>query len=512
MPPNIKSIIVECHDAVNSARILQRDAFTLIQVNDTSSRIEPQPLERQPSVVILGLHSMSRMNFQRTMPKTAAFVTRMGWFEMQGYNKIADEIAPNLMAILSGESDKRCGPGSAGCTWIWKDYKRAGYATAIAEDNAGDAAFLQNTLGLADVAVDHDLRPLLLGIGRALSSYEKFGNSYCIGRRLAVSYVYDFCAQFTARFVQELQRPMFGFFWSGTMTNDSNFGASGLDAIFVDYMHKLEQQQLFEKSIVVLVSDHGARTGELMELPDGFLEERLPLLHIYLPPWFRSAYPNYAQALALNHDRLCSNFDLYNTLRHILQLNAKTPAMLPARTACPSSQSLLHPLPMDRSCEDACIGEHWCTCNKFVKQSLSGEMYVLGKHVVYYINRWMLVHHFNAVCQRLGLQDMDLAERKLLHEENAKEPMYGSIVIYRLRFRTYPDVGKFQATIRYNHELQIIEDLHVPDISRLNSYKNNSRCVSDKIAQKFCFCYPKAKLSGPMEDWQVVKLTTVSTF
>ncbi|XP_030244375.1 uncharacterized protein LOC115564325 [Drosophila navojoa] len=516
LPRDVKSIMVECHDALKSSRILQRDAFILIPVNDTSKNTENRPLERQPSVIVLGLGSMSRMNFQRTMPKTARFVNRKGWFELEGYNKVADSTIPNLLTILSGHTmghlEQRCALESNGCSWIWNDYKRAGYVTALAEDNVGGAAFLQNMTGFEDVAVDYDLRPLLVGIGRAFSLYEKVKHSYCVGRRLGISYVYEFCAQFAESFAQKLEQPMFGFFWSNTVTQDSNFAASGLDGIFANYLNRLEKGKLFDNSIVVLVSDHGAHDGVLMDLSDGFLEERLPLLHIYLPPWFHNTYPHYAQALAMNHNRLCSNFDLYNTLRHLLQLNATTPAMLPALASCPMSQSLFHLLPMERSCRDACVKEHWCTCNEFVKLSLDGEMYLLGKRVVYHINRWMLTHHYNEVCQRLGLQDMDMAEQKMSYEENDSESTYGSIVVYRLLFRTYPDVGKFQATVRYNRELESIEELHVPDISRLNSYKNSSECVQDEIAKKFCFCYPKTNLSDAMREWQTQKITTIPAF
>ncbi|EDW12010.2 uncharacterized protein LOC6576579 [Drosophila mojavensis] len=516
LPQDVESIMVECHDSFNRSRILQRDAIIVIQVNDTSKNTENRPVERQPSVIVLGLGSMSRMNFQRTMPKTARFVNQMGWFELEGYNKMADTTIPNLLTMLSGHTmgqlENRCTPESDGCSWIWSDYKRAGYVTALAEDNVGEAAFLKNMPGFEDVAVDYDLRPLLLGIGSALSMYEKSGYSYCVGRRLSISYVYEFCAQFAASFARKGDRPVFGFFWSNTITQSSNFAASGLDGIFANYLNRLEQAKLFDNSIVVLVSDHGARDGVLMDLSDSFLEERLPLLHIYLPPWFRSTYPQYAHALAMNHNRLCSNFDLYNTLRHLIQLNATTPAMLPVLASCPSSQSLLHLLPTERSCQDACVKEHWCTCNGFERQSLDGEMYLLGKRVVYHINRWMLMQRYNEFCQRLGLQDMDMAEQKMSYEQNGRVGMYGSIVVYRLRFRTYPYVGKFQATVRYNRELESIEDLHVPDISRLNSYKNSSECIKDDVAKKFCFCYPKSKLSGAMKEWQAQKISTVPAF
>ncbi|KAL7739161.1 hypothetical protein ACLKA6_010382 [Drosophila palustris] len=519
LPRDLSGIFVECHDAKNSSRIVQQDAFPLVQThNRTGSSSDKPPSRRQPSVILLGLNSLSRMNFQRTMPKTAKFVSQLGWFEMEGYNKVADNTVQNLLPVLMGctaeQSPRRCKRDDKECVaqfpWIWKDYKRAGYTTALGEDLASSGiVFTQDGLGYHPGEVDHSLHSLLLRMEQVMSIYVRFGYNYCIGRRLAVSYVYAFCEQFVSRYVEELDQPAFGYFWSCTFTRDYNFGAASLDDRYLGYLQQLEAHQLFDKAIVILFSDHGARFGELLDLSDSFLEERLPMLHIYLPPWFRTSYPKYVQALYLNRNRLSSNFDLHNTLRHILQLNATTQADLPPLATCPSSQSLLHPLPRDRSCEDACIGEHWCTCKEFIAQGLNTEMYLLAKRVIYHINRWMLVHQFNTFCQRMRLLNLDSAEKKMLFEDNGKETMHGGIAIYRLRFRTLPGSAKFQATVRLNRDLKKFDNSYVPEISRLNSYHNHSLCVDDVIAKKFCFCYPSTKLDTFMGAWKKLKLTTL---
>lgn len=40
------------------------------------------------SVLMLGIDSISRLNFIRAMPKTAQYVYDNEWFEMSGYNKV----------------------------------------------------------------------------------------------------------------------------------------------------------------------------------------------------------------------------------------------------------------------------------------------------------------------------------------------------------------------------------------------------------------------------------------
>lgn len=41
------------------------------------------------SVLMLGIDSISRLNFIRAMPKTAQYVYDNEWFEMSGYNKVS---------------------------------------------------------------------------------------------------------------------------------------------------------------------------------------------------------------------------------------------------------------------------------------------------------------------------------------------------------------------------------------------------------------------------------------
>ncbi|EDW76199.2 uncharacterized protein Dwil_GK15328 [Drosophila willistoni] len=480
---SINGIIAECRDAKDASRIIQQDAFSLIHVKNNS--IPKVTSQRQPSVILLGLDSMSRMNFHRTMPETANWLRQRDWLEMEGYNKVGDNTMSNLLPTLTGHSqeevEKICDIREKGCfdslPWIWNDYKKAGYRTAYAEDIVEEAVFNLNMPGFISEPVDHYLRPFMLGISEAMKSYKRFGYKYCIGRRLSIGYVYDFCRQFTERYVEKSDQPVFGLFWSSTFTHDFYFGASSLDMKMLEYLKTLESHQLFEKAIVILFSDHGARFGDLMELPDSFLEERLPMLHIYLPSWFRSAHPKFWKALHMNRNRLSSNYDLYNTLRHILQLDATDHDDLSPLDTCRTSRSLLHPLPRDRSCGESCIEEHWCTCNEYIIQSVDSHMYQMAKRLLFRINYWMAKNHFNLKCQRLQLADIDHVERKVLFEDMGKESMYGGISIYRMRFHTYPPDGKFQATLRFNRDVQDFDHLDVTQISRLNAYDNSSLCV-----------------------------------
>ncbi|XP_016963168.2 uncharacterized protein LOC127010676 [Drosophila biarmipes] len=484
-------IVAGCHEEGKTQQAIQQDAFPLLQILNKTSKTKFQPLNKRPSVIILGLDSLSRMNFKRTMPKTSRFVKELGFFEMEGYNKVGDTTFSNLCAIFAGEqSDKKC---LKRFPLIWRKFQESGYTTAFAED------ILRSSVPL-EIPSDYQLHSLQTVISETMSTFRRFGFEYCMGRRVSFSYLYDFCMQFTQRMIEELDQPAFGLFWSSTFTRNYPLGSISLDDKFMEYLEIMQRHRVFERSIVILLSDQGQKAGDLVEMPDTFLEERLPMLHIHLPEWFQETYPNVAENLNLNRNRLTSPFDLHNTLRHILQLSESNSEELPITQYCPTSQSLFHLIPQDRSCEEAGIGMHWCTCNEFVLQPNDVSSYFLGKLLVYHINNWMLKRKFNRFCQRLQLHDLDYVERKLVHDDSTD----GQVKTYSLRIRTYPLGGVFEATIRYSRELNEMVDFRMSDISSMINYHKHSMCVDDRRAKKFCFCYPE-NMDGNMKEWRNLK-------
>ncbi|XP_017076017.2 LOW QUALITY PROTEIN: uncharacterized protein LOC108111158 [Drosophila eugracilis] len=484
----LTGIITECRLAGNTSEIFQQDAFPLIQIPNRTSTSDSQLVNKKPSVIILGLDSLSRMNFKRTMPGTSQFVKELGFFEMEGYNKVGTPCFPNLCAIFAGElSGKQC---LERYPLLWKKFKEAGYITAFAED------ILRSSISVQTPS-DYELRSFLTQIAESMSIYRKFGTEYCIGRRLSLSYLYDFCMQFTERIIEELDHPAFGLFWSSSLTRNYPLGAIILDDKFMEYLELMRKHKVFERSIVILVSDQGQKESDFVKLPNAFLEERLPMLHIYLPEWFLIAYPKYAENLHLNRNRLTSPFDLHNTLNHLLSLNTSNTNELSPLQYCSTCQSLFHLVPQNRSCDEAGIGMNWCACNEFVPLPNDDRSYFLGKLLVFHINKWMLKRRFNRFCQRLQLLELDYMEEAISNDD-------GQEGTYSLRIRTFPIQGVFEATIRYREDLNDFIDLRMSDISSMINYHKHSMCINDKMAKKFCFCYPD-KLNENMKVWKSLK-------
>ncbi|XP_070071037.1 uncharacterized protein [Drosophila takahashii] len=481
----------------NKSRVLQRDAFSFVQQpknrNEDNDRLRGA---KYPSVFLFGIDSISRMNFRRSMPLTSTFVSQKGWFEMEGYNKVADNTLPNLMAILTGRTPRQwrsqCDVRKSGCldslTFLWNHFHNAGYLTAYAEDLSSISTFNYLKMGFKRPPVDFYLRPFLMVIEQAMQTLEYFGFKYCVGRKHSFTYVFDFAKQLIERFVLEQPKPIFGLFWTSSFTHDDFRGGANLDGLFVRYLEQFKAYGLFERSIVILLSDHGSRYGPLAEHYTGFLEERQPMLHIYLPPWYRRRYPSVERALTLNKNRLSSNYDLHLGIRQLIeQIHPRLDFIRSVK--CDYCRSILRVLPRNRSCSDAGIPDHWCTCKPFVTVRITLFIRRLTQLTVSRMNRYLKMLNVDGVCHRIKLNKVLKADRQLHFNELGNEvPSPNNVETYRLVFTTKPNDAKFRSIVKSNENNDIVT-IQMDMISRLNSYRNESYCVDDALAKKFCMCY-----------------------
>lgn len=96
------------------------------------------------NVMVLGIDSVSKMNFQRLMKKSWSTLSKMSnVYEFYGFSKVADNTFPNLIPLLTGLSADElmdvCEYSNRTfdkCKFVWEDFKRAGYRTLFAEDTA----------------------------------------------------------------------------------------------------------------------------------------------------------------------------------------------------------------------------------------------------------------------------------------------------------------------------------------------------------------------------------------
>nr|XP_017019133.1 uncharacterized protein LOC108072478 [Drosophila kikkawai] len=499
VPRDTDFMVTKCYakDIKNSTELLQEDAMTFIQQMWPST----EKVRSQPSVLILGLDSVSRINLRRAMPSVYKFVSRPGWFEMQGYTKIGDNTFPNLMAVLTGHSEKGtekvCDTSKPGCLdtlpFIWKRFKSANYTTAFAEDCESINTFNYLKGGFVKQPTDYYLRPLLVAIENNFNVTKRYGLSYCVGRQLSSSYVWNFGKQFIDRFLG--RSPMFGFLWSNSFTHDEYTGATALDKLFLKYLKSVEETHLFERSIVILMSDHGQRYNLLRRAASGYFEERMPMMFIYIPPWFRLKYPALVENLNKNRNRLTSNYDVYMTLQHLLQLDSKSmddfPDDLRAKQ-CPTCQSLFFEVPLNRTCQMAAIEEKWCCCQPTETIRRSPHVMTIALAIVERMNNHLQEQQLTGLCHNFSLKKVHKVDRKTILSTGLK-PADKDEHVYIIEFSTFPKKPRFEATVRWNNRTNKLLDMDVEDLSRLNSYKKDANCINEKKAKIYCICKDSIK-------------------
>lgn len=92
VPLHINGIKVQCKSKHFNS-ILQEDAYTFIQVNKTTLQSDISQKEtidkvRKPSILMIGIDSLSRINFRRNMPQMLKYLKDHKWYELLGYNKV----------------------------------------------------------------------------------------------------------------------------------------------------------------------------------------------------------------------------------------------------------------------------------------------------------------------------------------------------------------------------------------------------------------------------------------
>jgi hypothetical protein len=179
------------------------------------------------------------------------------------------------------------------------------------------------------------------------------------------------------------------------------------------------------------------------------------------------------------------------TLKQILELSGRVDPQPPA-LSCTECQSIFKELPYNRSCSEAQIEQHWCTCTAYstidkkdnlVKQAV--------KYVINYINTELeknarMPNSTKPLCAQLKLKSIISAKRSTQEEAEVKD----FLVSYLLVFDVSPSSAKFESTVTYFPHLNAKNEKFevTGSISRLNEYSTQSACVNTDYLKKYCYC------------------------
>lgn len=447
------------------------------------------------NVLVIGLDAVSRLNLHRQLPKTVKLLKQLNAVEMLGYNKVGDNTFPNLIPVLTGLSEeelvKLCWPTTSNrfdkCPFVWNDYKKRGYLTAYAEDSAWMSVFNYLKRGFHKQPTDYYWSIFNIEAENAIGNMHFLNVNRCVGSRE----VYKTFLEYISRFVKTMERkkqPYFGFFWQVSLSHDFLNTPKWGDEDFEGLFRSLHQSGALNRTVLIFMSDHGIRWGPIRATYQGRMEERLPFLNIILPEAYRQEYYQTYFNLVKNTRRLTTPFDLHETLVDLLEPFALTADNLYTRSLqnqnATRGYSLFDKIPSNRTCDDAGIAAHWCTCQQSTPIKSHATIVIEGaKFMVKYINQKLEGY---AECANLTL-DVIFGAQKQTHSKHIAKADDGS-EDYTIAFRTQPGGGVFEGTVR--KYLKRKEDyLEVTgSISRINLYGKQSLCMTDFHLKLYCYC------------------------
>lgn len=105
-------------------------------------------------------------------------------------------------------------------------------------------------------------------------AYNKVGNyKLCLGSRRPIDVLFKYLTKFY-RTMADL--PFFSFFWTSSMTHDFINYPLLIDSDLNNLLLQMRDEKYLEKTILLLLSDHGIRFGSFRQTTfQGMVEERL---------------------------------------------------------------------------------------------------------------------------------------------------------------------------------------------------------------------------------------------
>ncbi|CAL8096489.1 unnamed protein product [Orchesella dallaii] len=448
------------------------------------------PIGETVNLLVLGMDGVSHMNFLRTMPKSYAYIkNELNAVEMQGFNKIGDNTYPNLIAALTSKNENEINStcnvqdGFDSCPFIWKTFSEHGYRTAFGEDSTWMGGFNYLKKGFKKPPTDYYLRPFGIAAEEHIAHHKELNANLCYGPRLSMEVLLDYVQKFA--YTMGKDKRYFQFIWSTSLTHDElNYGRLG-DKHLLSTLEWLHTGGYLNQTVLILMSDHGLRWGDIVEYPQGQLEERMPFLFFVVPPWFKAKYSRAYENLQGNQERLTTPFDLYETLNDFITLEHITAEEIEYRetdleiseeqASLPRGISQFLPIPLSRKCKSAGIEDHYCVChNHKVISSNNTIVKQAASYAVFFINSLVSTYPKCAFLSLSTVKSAQVVDKGFLEEEE-----------YQIIFKTTPGDASFEASvIRHQNGVWTISGT----IGRTNLYGNQSHCVDNRDVKLYCYC------------------------
>ncbi|XP_019871336.2 uncharacterized protein LOC109599750 [Aethina tumida] len=453
------------------------------------------------NVLMFGFDSISRNSFIRKLPNSYAYFTDvLDGIVLKGYNIIGDGTPQALIPILTGKTElelpdtrKRVFNSKFvnAYPFVWNDYRDAGYVTGFFEDVAELGTFTYRLNGFKECPVDHYMRTYYVA---ALGERRKWPK-LCAGEiprhKVMMNAVKDFYTVYKPK-------PKFLFAFHGELSHDDYNLVGVADDDLNELLQDLNGSGALNNTILILMADHGHRFAEIRNTLQGKQEERLPFFAFRFPRWFKEKHKRAYDNFKANVDKLTTPLDIHDTLQSVLHLDDVGEANLSHR-----SVSLFTKIPAERSCADAYIEPHWCACLQWENIPVSDPIVErLAHKFVTTLNEYTTEHQ--DVCDRLAVSEVMWVTRLKPNEKllkfNKNADLDGFVGefsakmdikynMYQIKVMLTPGKSIFEASFTHFLADDRLE-LKLSDVSRINMYGRQARCIENEFPnlRKYCYC------------------------
>lgn len=468
--------------------------------------------EDKPSVILLGLDSVSRSHAIRYLPQTREFLrTQLDAYDFEGYSKVGENTWPNFMPLLTGQTHRNF-------PWIqhvvshfdhvpflWNEKVMEHFATFFAEDRPDISPFLSdNRRGFKFAPTDFYFRPFTLGTRKFVPTVMKTlakPSLSCYGVKSYLEFQLDYLKGFVMRYKHKRK---FAFFWNNIGHSQFNAVRWG-DKPILEFLIWLKQTNQTDNLIFAIMSDHGFRISDAALTHVGRAENNNPLLMIHVPKTLRQKYTWLPEILSANSKKLTSHYDLYQTILDLVTDKDITNGSVKPVQKGLVRRNLFYPIPVDRHCADAGIEEQYCSCQERLNISTTKiPVQSLAKFLVRSINDMLSERQY--VCYNLNLRTV--TEASVSYSNNDIETNYKlkkSGIFnkyfcnqfadisgrYSIVFQTIPGMASFEGVVDFTEYSKgdVTSKMNmIGQPVRLDRYGNQSHCVNDASLRPFCYC------------------------
>jgi membrane-anchored protein YejM (alkaline phosphatase superfamily) len=94
--------------------------------------------------------------------------------------------------------------------------------------------------------------------------------------------------------------PVFTISWATATSHFDVNGISLVDVTYANFLNRIIQKGYLNKTVLIVLGDHGYQFGKYRKTKIGYYENRLPNMWIGLPPHIQKRFPHWQRSLEIN--------------------------------------------------------------------------------------------------------------------------------------------------------------------------------------------------------------------